>query len=159
MSYQLPLFEITSCKCDVILNCFLLGSRTRLCGSGRRKILRSLWKIPEKEKIWRNVEATCSKILRFTSFSLLSLRATSMAKVCQHTEEWAKWELKRKMKKMNYWRYFFILFSGFPDWWSWFWHLLEASTRVRDKQLPLKISESAFSCDACCWWDNSKSLW
>jgi len=43
-----------------------------------------------KKEIQRNVEAICSKIPRFTSFSLLSLRATSMAKVCQHTEEWAK---------------------------------------------------------------------
>ena len=43
---------------NVTLNCSLLGSRTRSCGSERRKILRSLWKIPKKrnpKRCWSNM--------------------------------------------------------------------------------------------------------
>ena len=158
MSYQLPLFEITSCKCNVMFSFRLENEIVRLREEKDIEVsLKNTRKRKNPKKCWSNMFKNSQIYIVLTPefegyFNGKSLPAYGrMGKV--------RIEMKKKNEKLNYWIYFFILFSGFPDWWSWFWHLLEASTRVRDKQLPLKISESAFSCDVCCWWDNSKSLW
>ena len=125
MSYQLPLFEITSCKCDVILNCFLLGSRTRSCGSERRKILRSLWKIPEKKKSEEMLKQHVQKfpdlhrshswvwgLLQWQKFA--SIRKNGQSENWKEKEKWKNWIIE----------YIFLYFFRF----SWLMKLVLTSS-------------------------------